>query len=105
MVPRPVGRRERSLALGGPARSEPPLRQPVKLAEDGGAPAQTGGAGRRADLRRPEVLRLAEARRAILIAGEVLREAEVRRAGDAAKAELLREALVASPMTVDTVWM
>jgi hypothetical protein len=101
-----VGRRERSLAPGDPARSEPPLGQPVKLAEDGGGHRRKPAAlVERADLRRPEVLREAEARRAILIAGEVLREAEVRRAGDAAKAALLREALVASPMTVDAVWM
>jgi bifunctional DNase/RNase len=53
----------------------------------------------------PEVLREAEARRAVLTAAEVLGDAEARRAGDSAKAALLREALVASPMTVDTAWM
>jgi bifunctional DNase/RNase len=53
----------------------------------------------------PEVLREAEARRAVFAAAEVLGDAAARRADDAAKSVLLREALVASPMTVDTVWM
>lgn len=41
----------------------------------------------------------------IFAAAEVLQEAEARRAGDSAEAALLRQALVASPMTVGTVGM
>jgi uncharacterized protein len=41
----------------------------------------------------------------IFAAPEVLLEAEIRRAGDSAGAALLREALVAPPMTVGTVGM
>jgi bifunctional DNase/RNase len=65
-----------------------------------------GPLGRRSVTTRPsDALNLAALGDApIFAAPEVLREAEARRAGDVARAALLREARVASPMTVDTVW-
>jgi hypothetical protein len=58
------------------------------------------------DARPSDVLNLAVLVDApIFAAAEVLVEAEARRAGDSAEAALLRQALVAPPMTVGTVGM
>jgi uncharacterized protein len=61
---------------------------------------------RSVDARPSDVLNLAVLVDApIFAAAEVLVEAEARRAGDSAEAALLRQALVAPPMTVGTVGM